>query len=214
MKISEHTVSEDFVRGHLGHVFLVEDDRSALSSMSRELSSEGYRVYPFESPELFLQFVTPVSPACVLLDMRMPNMLGLEVQKQLKSMDIAMPVVFMSGESTVEQAVSALESGAIQFLIKPFGRKPLLEAVSKAMAHDRSLQREMVHKRSQLERISKLAPREREVLDLLVAGYAHQEISDKMGISYGTAKQYKGNIFIKLNIQTMAELIELMRSVD
>lgn len=214
MTTSSKFSSNDFARGHRGHVFIVEDDRSALSSMHRELKSEGYRVYPFENPQLFLEFVTPVTPACVLLDMRMPTMLGVEVQAHIKSMGISMPVVFISGESTVEQAVSALESGALQFLVKPFGSSAMLEAVHKAIAYDQTREAEHLRKRLQQERVARLAPRERQVLELVLAGYANQEISDKLGISYATAKQYKGNIFIKLDVQTMAELVELMRGTD
>jgi len=203
-------LTDDFVRGHRGHVFIVDDDRSALASMQRELVSEGYRVYPFENPELFLQYVTPVSPACLLLDMRLPSMLGVEVQARLKSLGISIPVVFISGESTVQQAVTALESGALQFLTKPFGRVPMLEAVDKAVTYSKSNEAEQIRKRLQQVRVARLAPREREVLDLILAGYANQEISEKMGISYATSKQYKSNIFMKLDVQTMAELIELM----
>jgi len=203
-------LSDDSVLSHRGHVFVVEDDHSALASMQRELVSEGYRVYPFENPELFLQYVTPVTPSCLLLDMRLPNMLGVEVQARLKSLGINVPVVFISGESTVQQAVTALESGALQFLTKPFGRVALLEAVDKAITFSKTSEAELIRKRLQQVRVARLAPREREVLDLILAGYANQEISEKMGISYATTKQYKSNIFMKLDVQTMAELIELM----
>lgn len=204
------TLTDEFVNGHQGHVFIVEDDRSANASMQRELISEGYRVYPFESPDLFLKYVTPVSPACLLLDMRLPEMTGVEVQARLKQLGIAIPVVFISGESTVQQAVTALESGALQFLTKPFGRLPLLDAVRKAITYSKSNEAELIRKRLQQVRVARLAPREREVLELILAGFANQEISEKMGISYATTKQYKSNIFIKLDVQTMAELVELM----
>lgn len=204
------TLTEEFVNGHQGHVFIVEDDRSANASMQRELISEGYRVYPFESPDLFLKYVTPVSPACLLLDMRLPEMTGVEVQARLKQLGIAIPVVFISGESTVQQAVTALESGALQFLTKPFGRLPLLDAVRKAITYSKSNEAELIRKRLQQVRVARLAPRERQVLELILAGFANQEISEKMGISYATTKQYKSNIFIKLDVQTMAELVELM----
>lgn len=203
-------ISDDFVRGHRGHVFIVDDDRSANSSMQRELISEGFRVYPFENPVMFLQYVTPVAPACLLLDMRMPEMTGVEVQNKLKTMGISIPVVFISGESTVQQAVAALESGALQFLTKPFGRLALLEAVDKAITYSKTHEAELIRKRLQQARVARLAPREREVLELIMAGYANQEISDRMGISYATTKQYKSNIFMKLDVQTMAELVELM----
>lgn len=197
-----------------GHVFLVEDDDAVRESMRRVLLNEGCRVYPFADPVSFLEFVTPVSPSVVLMDMRMPALSGVEVQFRLREMGMNMPVIFVSGESTVHQAVSALESGAQQFLVKPVNFSTLWAAVVRGLEADK--QRADARQKQQFKqgRLARLAPREREVLKLLIDGFGNTEISKALGISYPTAKQYKSNIMMKLNVETLAQLIDLMRSDD
>jgi FixJ family two-component response regulator len=194
-----------------GHVFLVEDDQAMRESMQRVLTSQGYRVYAFADPQAFLDMVTPVIPSMVLLDMRLPGMTGVEVQARLTAMGLHMPVVFVSGESTAQQVVTAINSGAAAFLIKPVGRNELLIEVRKAIDRHIADHAERLRQQAQQSRLARLARREREVLDLLLLGHGNQEVSQKLGISYATAKQYKSNIMIKLDVHSMAQLMELMR---
>jgi FixJ family two-component response regulator len=197
-----------------GHVFLVEDDEAMRESMRRVLASQGCRVYPFADPLSFLELVTPVSPAVVVLDMRMPSLSGVEVQARLHEMGMKMSVIFVSGESSVQQAVTAMEKGAQQFLVKPVSRTDLLAAVAQGLASDQKRSDDRLKQNAKHARLIRLAPREREVLQLLLDGYGNAEVSKMIGISYATAKQYKSNIMMKLDVSTMSQLIELMRSEE
>lgn len=133
---------------------------------------------------------------------------GVDVQARLNEMGLGLAVIFVSGESTVQQAVMALDKGALQFLVKPVSRSELLDAVALCM------QKELKGRHVRDGCLARLAPREREVLDLLMKGYGNKEVSAKMGISYPTAKQYKGNVMMKLNVETMSQLMELMNLDD
>lgn len=195
-----------------GYVYVVEDDASIRDSIKRTLISLNYRVLAFSDPAKFLDVVTDkVSPCVLLLDMRLPNCTGLHVQASLQERGVDLPIVFMSGESTVLQAVKAMEAGATKFLVKPVTRAALIEAVTQGLQQD--LQRRQ--KQEARQRVDKLmvrlTAREREVLSWVRKGLANAEIADILGISVATVKQHKSSIMIKFDTKTFAELLESLQ---
>lgn len=194
-----------------GHIYVVEDDAGMRDSIKRILISLNYRVLAFSDPAKFFDVVTDgASPCMLLLDMRLPNVTGLHVQSTLRERGIDMPIVFMSGESTVLQAVKAIEAGAAQFLVKPVSRTALVEAVKLGLMRD--MERRMKFEAQQrLDKLmTRLTAREREVLSFVKRGLANAEIADKLGISVATVKQHKSSVMIKFDTKTFAELLELL----
>lgn len=194
-----------------GHVYLVEDDADMRDSISTILESRNYRVYPYADPERFLQEVSDRPWPCVLLlDMRLPHMSGVHVQSILQERGIDMPIVFVSGESTILQAVTAIQAGAAQFLVKPVSRQALLAAVGKALELEQQ-KRAQLHARMKQEKlVNRLTPREREVMGCLLRGMGNSEIAGHLGISAATVKQHKAIILIKLDVRTVSELFKLL----
>lgn len=195
------------------HVFLVDDNEELLSDLERTLSFGGYTVYAFSDPTQFLEKFSPVVPAVLLTDMRMPNLSGIEIQEHLIAEGNQMPIIFMSGESTDSQIVKAFKNGANDFLLKPFGRESLLEAVAKAIEQDAVVMQDLIKKTQLSEKLKSLSPRERQVFELLAKGYGNKELVETMGISLPTAKQYKSEVMYKLRLRSLAELIALNKSM-
>ena len=195
--------------GCAGNVFLIEDDLKLRASLCEILEFVGYRVYAYSEPQEFLDTFFELSPAMVLTDVRMPNMSGVELQKELSLRDRKFPFVFISGESTISQAVEAVTQGAIAFLIKPFTRESLLAAVAKAISIDTERTRASERNFAFKERMSVLSPRERQVFGLLAQGYNNAELVDKLGVALSTVKEYKSELMFKLGLKTLSQLISL-----
>lgn len=191
----------------VGHVYLIDDDASMRTSLSRMLKEVGYMVEDFSSALSFLDNSLPVSPAVILLDMQMPDMTGLDLQEKLLQMGRKTPIVFVSGQSHPHQIVKGLKKGAIDFLFKPFNLEDLLKAVANAIELDGR----------QLKRISKeveakkdyatLTPREKEVCFWLVKGLLNKDIAVKLGTTDATIKVHKARVMDKMHVESVQALV-------
>lgn len=194
---------------YAGHVFIVEDDDSVRNSLADLLGFAGFQVRAWPQAKAFLDELPTAAPAVVVTDMRMPGMSGIELHEALIARGRLMPVVYISGESTLPQGIRAMKLGAQDFLVKPFTREAILTAVAAAMEKDRIQMQRMIDQARFDEAMTHLAPREREVLELLVKGYSNQEIMDELLISLPTTKQYKSQLMRKLGARSLSELMKL-----
>ena len=191
----------------VGHIYLIDDDESMRTSLSRMLRDVGYIVEDFSSAVTFLEDSMPVAPAVILLDMQMPDMTGLDLQEKLVQLGRKTPIVFVSGQSHPHQIVKSLKRGALDFLFKPFNLEDLLKAVADALEFDRR----------QLKRISKevetkkdyatLTPREKEVCFWLVKGLLNKDIAVKLGTTDATIKVHNARVMDKMNVESVQTLV-------
>lgn len=192
-----------------GYVYLIDDDLSMRSSLSIMLRENGYMVQEFSSAHEFLTQSTPTSPAVILLDMQMPDMAGVELQERLIEIERFTPVVFISAQSHPQQIIDGMKNGAIDFLIKPFGLKKLLEAINRALKIDSQMVGSMAGALRAVENFKSLTPREREVCCWLVKGLQSVEIAKKLGITPSTVKIQKSKMMKKMQVSTLQELTRL-----
>ena len=193
------------------HIFVIEDDESMRETLSAILSFLGYQVHLFSNPLEFLKTTIQVAPAIIITDMRMPDMSGVELQAELLKRGRQVPIIFISGESTVPQTISAMKQGAIEFLTKPFEREQLMEAVIRGLKQDTAKMHAHLEHLAIEQSLKGLAPRERQVFDLLSLGFNNAEIMAKMGISLDTAKQYKSEVMRKLGLRSLSQLLALKK---
>ena len=189
-------------------VFVVDDDHRIREALSRLISSVGLSVAAYGSAVEFLESEKPDAPSCLILDLQMPGIGGLELQQQLAAGD-APPIVFITGHGDIPSTVRAMKAGAVEFLSKPFGEDELLRAIDAAISLDREARR----KRSELaelqRRYSALTPREREVLPFVVAGFANKQAAGDLGIAENTIAVHRGQIMRKIGARSLAELVRM-----
>jgi len=196
-------------------IYVVDDDEAVRDSLSWLLESNGYLVRCYASADRFLQAV--VGPnrdvtACAILDVRMPGMSGLELQEQLLSLAIPMPISFITGHGDVSMAVTTMKKGAIDFIEKPFKENELQALVEKMLAVARVAYKDASNQKTNQGLLNKLTGRERQVLERIVAGRLNKQIADDLTISIKTVEAHRANIMEKLNVSTVADLLRLALS--
>jgi len=190
-------------------VFVVDDYAPVRSAVSRLLRAAGFAVAAFASPEEFLAQYDPHTPGCLVLDLDMPAVNGLELQRILARKGSVLPIIFLTGHGDVPKSVQAMKRGAIDFLTKPVNDENLLAAVRAAIEKDRALRREQTELSEIRARLATLTPREREVLEHVVTGKLNKQIAADLGTVQQTVKVHRARVMQKMRVQSVAELVRL-----
>ena len=191
-------------------VFVVDDDEAVRTSLKLLLRSVGLPVETFTSAQEFLDRFDADRPGCLVLDIRMPGMSGLELQEHLNAMHAMIPVVFITGHGDVPMAVEAMQHGAVDFIQKPFRDQDLIDRINQALEKDRE-NRAGLHERDNIRtRIADLTPREREVLDLVSAGKANQVIASDLDVSQRTVEIHRARVMEKMGASSLAHLVRMV----
>ncbi len=192
-----------------GTVYVVDDDEAVRDSLQWLLEGKDYRVRCFDSGETFLGRYDPKEVACVLVDIRMAGMTGLELQDRLIERNSPLPIVFITGHGDVPMAVDTMKKGALDFIQKPFDEEKLVSVVERMLAVAKDSFAESLQAASRNALISKLTTRESQVLERIVAGRLNKQIADDLGISIKTVEAHRANIMEKLNANTVADLLKI-----
>jgi FixJ family two-component response regulator len=190
-------------------VIVVDDDPSIRKAIDRLLRSVGLRVELFESAQEFLQSNRLDAPSCIVLDVRLPGQSGLNLQRDLAAAHMRVPIIFITGHGDIPMSVRAMKAGAVEFLTKPFHDQDLLDAIEVALEKDRALRAEEKFVAELHERFDKLTTRERQVMQLVVAGRLNKQIAAELGISEMTAKIHRGLVFRKMQAVSLPDLVRM-----
>jgi len=190
-------------------VFIVDDDEDVRDSLRLLLRSVGLEAETFASAQGFLAAFDPQRAGCLVLDIRMPGMSGLDLQKRLSELGATVPIIFITGHSDVPVAVRAMRSGAIDFLQKPFDDQELLDRIHQALALDARHRRALADRQPILDRLASLTPREREVMDLVVQGLANKNVASELGVSPRTIEIHRARVMAKMKASSLAHLVRM-----
>ena len=195
-------------------VFVVDDDSSIREAIESLVKLAGLRVETFGTAQEFLVRERPDLPGCVVLDVELPGLSGLDLQRELAAHGIKLPIIFITGYGDIPMSVRAMKAGALEFLTKPFRDRDLLDAIQQALERDRAARRHSREIAELREHFDALTSREREVMSLVVAGWLNKQIGFELGISEITVKIHRGRVMNKMGAQSLAELVRMTERLE
>jgi FixJ family two-component response regulator len=190
-------------------VYVIDDDAGARTAIQSLLESVGLRAATFGSAQEFLASRRPDAPACLVLDVRLPGVSGLDFQRDLAARNIAIPIIFITGHGDIPMSVEAMKAGALEFLTKPFRGQALLDAIQKALERDRAARHEQSRVAQLHQRLATLTPREREVMQLVISGLLNKQIAGELGASERTVKIHRGQVMRKMQAESLPDLVRM-----